>query len=376
MNPFLLRSSLVFLATLFGGLTATAPVGAGDAGGAEIVEVASPSGARCRLATPAAWNGRLLLIAHGYIPAGRPLYAGFDPADPVYRPLLDEGWIVAATSYRRNGFLFREAAADVEELRALVVARVGRAPETVLVEGISMGGFVVALLAENPPHPSYRGALALGAALNIEQPGVEVPPLTARPRFPVLFLSNRDEAAGPTDYRRQAAIADAPVTPPAVWTVARDGHVNLNRAEVGAALTALRGWLETGQVEATRDNTIVPPIPPPTATFSADNRLVTGKVIAVDPAFGNLTVDLRPADLVRVGLKKGDVAALRFADPDATAAGLEVRVLLGTTFGDVPEGEWVCFPTADGFTLICRNFADAAASAGVPVGSAVTVRRP
>ena len=86
-------------------------------------------------------------------------------------------------------------------------------------------------------------------------------------------------------------------------------------------------------------------------------------------------MDFRPAHLEQLRLKKDDTTALRFGDTVA-AGGQESRVLLGTTFNDVPEGAWVCFPTADGFTLVCRNFADAAGSAGAAVGSAVTVRRP
>ena len=81
----------------------------------------------------------------------------------------------------------------------------------------------------------------------------------------------------------------------------------------------------------------------------------------MDPAFGNLTVDFRPADLARLGLRKGDSAVLAFGDGPRPG---EVRALLGTTFNDVPEGAWVCFPTADGYTLVCRNFADAAGSSG------------
>ena len=345
----------------------------------ETVDDTTPSGARCRLAVPEKWNGQLLIIAHGYLPAGRPLFAGFDPMNYLYRELLADGWLVAATSYRRNGLLFQEAAADVEELRALVARRQGRDPEAVFVEGTSMGGFVAALLAENPPHPSYRGALGLGAALAIPAPpGVDVPPLTGRPRFPLLFLSNRDEAAGPRDYARRAAALSPPSSSPvAVWTVARDGHVNLNQQEVFAAFRALRDGVKTGTpVAPDRDATVDPPPLPETVRFAPDGRAATGKVLAVDLAFGNLTVDFRPADLARLGLRKGDTAALSFGGEGGEKGSSEVRVRLGTTFNDVPEGAWVCFPTADGYTLVCRNFADAAGSAGATVGNAVTVRRP
>lgn len=341
-----------------------------------LEDATTPAGARGRLAIPANWNGRLLIIAHGFIPAGRPLYAGFDAAaDPMYRPLLDEGWCVAATSYRRNGLVLRDGAADVEELRRLVAARLGRPPDAVFVEGSSMGGFIVALLAENPPHPSYRGALALGAALDISReldPKEEVPTLAARPRFPVLFLSNRDEAAGPADYTHRAN----PAANAAVWTVVRDGHVNLNRQEISTAFAALRRWAEDGgKIEPTRDGTLPAPEPPPTVVFAADGLSATGRVLAVDPAYGNFTMDFRPADLARLGLKRGDTAVLRVGNAENVAAAAENRVLLGTTFDDVKQGEWVCFPTADGHTLVCRNFADAAGSTGATVGSAVTFLR-
>ena len=265
-----------------------------------------------------------------------------------------------------------DAAADVELLRKEVVARHGAMP-TVLIEGTSMGEFIAAAIAENPPDPSYRGALGLGAALDIKAPDDSAKPLAGTPEFPLLFLSTQDEITGPTAYARRAADSPGAVVP-AVWKVARDGHVNLNRAEVGAALDALNRWVADpapGAPELTKDATLPPPPRPLTAAFSADGRSLTGHVIDVDPVYGNLTIDFRPEDADKLGWRKGEWASMRIAGQTEP-----VPILHGSTFGDVKEGAWVCFPTADGAMLVCRNFADAAASANAKMGDPVTAIRP
>lgn len=325
----------------------------------------TPGGADCVAATPIHPNGKLLLIAHGFIPAARPLNASLRLDDPVYRRrLIDAGWTVAATSYRRNGMILADGAADVEALRQEIARRHGPF-STVLIEGTSMGGYIAASLAENPPDPSYRGALALGAALKIEAPEDAARPLTGKPKFPLLFLSTQDEIAGPADYARRAGDKAA------AWKVTRDGHVNLNRAETGAAYDALLAWIEGAAIEPSRDATLPPPARPLTAAFSADGHTVTAQVIDVDPVYGNLTIDLRPEDTGKLGWRKGDWASLRIGDHGGV-----FPILHGSSFGDVKEGAWVSFPTAEGQMLICRNFADAAATSGAKIGTPVEFTRP
>ncbi len=323
-----------------------------------------PGGADCVAATPIHSNGKLLLIAHGFIPAARPLGTSLRLDDPVYRRLIDAGWTVAATSYRRNGMILADGAADVEALRQEVARRHGPFP-TVVVEGTSMGGYIAAMLAENPPDPSYSGALALSAALEIKAPEDVALPLNGKPRFPVLFLSTQDEIAGPADYARRAGDRAA------VWKVTRDGHVNFNRAEVGAAYDALLAWIDGTPIARAKDATLPPPSLQLTATFSPDGRSLTGRVTDLDPVYGNLTIDIRPEDADKVGWRKGDWASLRIGDAKESTP-----ILHGSTFADVKEGAWVCFPTAEGQMLICRNFADAAASSGAKIGTPVVVTRP
>ena len=66
------------------------------------------------------------------------------------RTLLDEGWLVATTSYRRNGPIVADAMADLDALRAHIAATLGE-PQRVLLAGDSMGGLIVTLMAERVP---------------------------------------------------------------------------------------------------------------------------------------------------------------------------------------------------------------------------------
>jgi pimeloyl-ACP methyl ester carboxylesterase len=58
---------------------------------------------------------------------------------------------VAMTSYRRNGRVVRDGMEDVNQLRDYIEKNYGR-PNLCLLEGRSMGGCIVTLLAENYPH--------------------------------------------------------------------------------------------------------------------------------------------------------------------------------------------------------------------------------
>lgn len=65
--------------------------------------------------------------------------------------MLKDGWLVAMTSYRRNGRVVRDAMEDVNQLRQYIVDNWG-APTLCLLEGRSMGGCIATCLAENYPH--------------------------------------------------------------------------------------------------------------------------------------------------------------------------------------------------------------------------------
>ena len=75
-----------------------------------------------------------------------------------------------------------------------------------------------------------------------------------------------------------------------------------------------------------------------------------------------------PADFQKLNIKKGDRFTVQFGDKKA-------RVLLGTTFGDVPKGEWIAFFKEDGLLKIARNFDIAVKILGCKEGDMVFITR-
>src|SRR5689334_16502622 len=89
--------------------------------------------------------------------------ADLDLYDEMYLTLIRSGWIVAMSSYRRQGKIVKDAMLDTCNLRDYIAKKYGE-PELVLLEGESMGGHVVTLIAERDPQ-RFNGVLAIGAAL-------------------------------------------------------------------------------------------------------------------------------------------------------------------------------------------------------------------
>ena len=365
-------SRLLFLSLIAAQLFAASPI---------TVETGEIAGAKFTLARPGNWNKRLLLLAHGYRADDRPLVADLFPEHLACRALLDEGWMIAKTSYRRNGIIVADAIADLDALRGHVAKNFG-VPERVLVEGESMGGLIATLLAERDSandergRPKYHGAVAIGAALVIAESGRDVP-LSLVPHIPLLFLTNQSELDGPRGYvtRSQADHPD-PNLRPALFRVSRDGHVNVNQRERLAALRALNEWLERGRMmlpepaaKADFFDATVPPEPQPSKiVLRADARGFDTHITEVSGNYGNVALDAQPADFAAIG-----VGVMQYFE--LTAHGQSFRVRLGRDFSSVPRGEWVAFPNADGFYWLARNFGDAAATAKLQLGDAVTLRR-
>jgi pimeloyl-ACP methyl ester carboxylesterase len=119
-------------------------------------------GALYRICFPNAWNGDVLLYAHGHVPAGRPLAL---PNDQVGGQSLAAtvnglGYAYAATSYRRNGLVGPEGVEDMVELEATVRRLYRPDPGRTVLVGVSEGGMVAALAAERYPD-RFDGALSL-----------------------------------------------------------------------------------------------------------------------------------------------------------------------------------------------------------------------
>ena len=111
------------------------------------------AGAPYEIIVPEAWNGTLVVIAHGY--RDKADHVGeVDDRDPLdeglANPLVGLGYAVAGTAYSDNGWAVKESIHDVQALRAFFNGAVGQ-PDTSLLVGFSLGSFVTATLAEQNP---------------------------------------------------------------------------------------------------------------------------------------------------------------------------------------------------------------------------------
>ncbi|MEM8867959.1 MAG: SAM hydroxide adenosyltransferase [Verrucomicrobiota bacterium] len=324
-------------------------------------------GAKYVVHLPAAPTGNLLLLAHGYRPEGLPLDADIGASHDLFKDLVEEGWAVASTSYRRNGWIMEDAAKDMINLRQVIADEGSFEPDHVFLFGNSMGGGVVTWLAEHAPE-GFDGGLALGAYLfePIDPEGEASTQLadyySGTPQFPILYLTNVSELEGPSAYLELAK--DAPV-PPVLWFVDREGHVNQNELEQYGGILGLVKWVETGKIRPFNDGTIEMN-PPSTAVLTAESA--TGKAVSLVPVYGNFISSFVSADLETLGLQEGDLFTL-------TAGGESVRVLLGSTYNDVEVGEWVAFWDAQGYLLFCRNYKNAVETLGLSKDDSIAIHR-
>ena len=316
------------------------------------------------------WNRSVLLIAHGYRPESAPLVADLFPEQAAYSTLLAEGWIVAKTSYRRNGIIVADAIEDLANLRSHIVDQKGR-PRRVLIEGDSMGGTIATHLMEQEGS-NYHGAIAIGAALDLRETG-GASGVNLEPLHPLIFMSNRSEILGPKAYVTEAKLsADRPELRPVLLRVDRDGHVNVNQAERLFAIRMLNRWLDRGRNSLPKANPIdathIPTPGPSEVTFDQDQRGLTAKVTHISAIYGNVWLNIQPSDLEQAGIKPGLWFQLMIGDQ-------QYRVRYGKGFDSVERGQWVIFPNADGFFWLSRNWGNAAETAELVLGSEVHLRR-
>ena len=316
------------------------------------------------------WNRRVLLIAHGFRPKTAPLVADLFPDQQAYATLLEEGWLIAKTSYRRNGIIIEDAIADLDNLRAHIDGEFGR-PGRVIIEGDSMGGTIATHLMERDDD-RYAGAVAIGAALDLRETGGAAG-VTMRPLRPLLFMSNRSEISGPLAYAANAQTPpDRSDLRPPVFRIERDGHVNVNQAERLTAIRALNRWLDRGRSSLPPaqpfDATVQPTPRPSQVDLNRDRRGLVAEVIHISAIYGNVWINLQPSDLDQIGLKSGMWFQLEIN-------GQTYRARYGKGFDSVERGQWVIFPNADGFFWVSRNWGNAAETADIALGDDVQIRR-
>jgi pimeloyl-ACP methyl ester carboxylesterase len=319
---------------------------------------------------PGGWNRDVLLIAHGYRPDTAPLIADLHPERAALQAILGDGWIVATTSFRRNGLIVDDAIADLDALRAYIANAYGE-PDRVILEGDSLGGLIVTIMAERDRGP-YQGAVVFDAALYTKESNMKSG-LSLLPRIPLLFVATEREVAPAESYLTSLIARPDPVVQPELFLISREGHMNVNQAEHLLAFRALNAWIERGRdaLPAPAENAryfdaTVPADPGPSVAMKHPHgRGFDCQVLQVDAVYGNILLDAQAQDFADAGIAPMTYFELK--------AGANVyRARYARTFTDVKQGDWVAFPDAEGQTVLARSYADAAATAGLKVGDPVT----
>ncbi len=121
-------------------------------------------GALYSIDVPAAWNGDLVLYAHGYtLPQSPVTLPAIDNFNAVRDLLMARGFALAATSYSENGYAEAEGARQVHQLRGLF-SDLCAEPNRTFLFGYSLGGLIGLDLVQN--HPSeYAGALLISGVV-------------------------------------------------------------------------------------------------------------------------------------------------------------------------------------------------------------------
>lgn len=377
------------LGVLIGALACAPSRPAGKAVPAHTMDHGKIKGAKFALAVPENRSGDLLVIAHGYRPSKTRLVAEIDPTDPFVAELLAQGWLVATTSYRRNGLIIADAQEDLEELIAAVVSKYGPC-RRIIIEGSSMGANIGLLMAETAPLPgaqgkseiSISGVVALGAALKAEDENGQME-WTHAPRLPVLFVSNRSEIADVKDY---AGRVRRDRHHPAVWILQREGHVNINAAERLAAVAAMSAWVESGGQRPggtgrnPRDVTVdqgarasqaepITQVRRGGGTSKVNVPAMRGRVTAVDPIYGNVETNLVAADLYELGVELGEKIHISVGSKSWT-------VRWANSYADVGEGDLVAFLTADSTLRVAVNMGNAARRMRCHAGEFLEISAP
>jgi len=118
-------------------------------------------GAAYRIEVPKAWNGRLVVYAHGYRGTGNVVYVDSPALRAHY---VAEGFAWAASSYQTNGYDVgqgvRDSYALIDLFRRVTTKRAG----SVYMTGASMGGHITAVAIEEHPR-AFVGAMPVCGVL-------------------------------------------------------------------------------------------------------------------------------------------------------------------------------------------------------------------
>jgi hypothetical protein len=109
-----------------------------------------------------------------------------------------------------------------------------------------------------------------------------------------------------------------------------------------------------------------PERPSPTSTVEIDGKTAHGVIRAVDQ-FGNLLTSFVDADLEQIETIAGTFVEIQ-------ACGEIARLFVGNQIFDVRPGEWILYPSPDGYWSVALSFASAARSLGCKGEEAIAIR--
>ena len=325
------------------------------------IEEGTVKGSLYKIAIPKKWNKKLLLIAHGGRPAKAPLSADFKIEGTEKGILLNEGWMIAETSYRRNGIFVNDGVEDLKILYDLIAQKKGKPDKTYII-GFSMGGKIVVKIAEQKKD-RFDGILSIGVALLCEdndksmcEDKKNMKKLTFKPQIPILFFSNITELTEVNEYiektKKNAVL----------WTSPRRGHCNINGPEGAIAVKALTKWVERSEKPVKKDVRI--DVNRKNSTAKHKNGKIYAKVLKVSKVYGSFNVDLTRKDLEKAGIKQDSHLWVGFKDK-------KFKTFLGYSYGDVKQGEWITFLTAADYLKVARNWENAQKLLGCKEGDEV-----
>ena len=132
------------------------------------------NGAAFTIELPTTWNGTLLLYSHGYRNA-QPVPPNFDPVsttaaaasdEETARTLLSQGYALAGSAYKSNGWAVADGVTAAEDLYAYFSQKIGT-PFRTIVWGDSLGGLITQTIAEKHPEWVDGAAPLCGAVAGV-----------------------------------------------------------------------------------------------------------------------------------------------------------------------------------------------------------------
>lgn len=193
----------------------------------------------------------IYIWCHGYRPVGIPLTAVFDYHSEPYATLLRRGFILASTSYRREGYILKDSVEDINDLRNFIIDKYCNGNSeglTVILEAESMGGAIVTLLNERFTRNEFSGIIATGAALFIQRDPIDDPiQFLYKPKIPQIYICNSSEMSIVKDYiekSKEEKEKDTSIVIPQLLYIEREGHCEVYCEELQIAFSAMFEWLK------------------------------------------------------------------------------------------------------------------------------------